>query len=346
MKKQTLLISTMLFISSMLIGCNNNGDTSSSQSSEPATESETLKIYTTLYPLEDFTKKIGGELVEVKNVIPPGADAHTFEPSTKDMVAIAESDAFIYSGVGLETFAETVEESLKDEDVAFINAGKGIEFLEGHNEAEHTDEEVANEETHVDEHAHDEAEHTDEEATHEEEHAHGDTDPHVWIDPVHSIQLAENIKNALTELHPDGKETFEENFESLQTQLKELDQSFSDVINNASKKEILVSHAAYGYWESRYGIEQISVLGLSPTEEPSQKELEAIIKTAKEHDIKYIIFESNVSSNVTDIVQSEIGAEALSLHNLESLTDEEIKNKDDYFSIMKKNIETLEKALN
>ncbi|WP_368657526.1 metal ABC transporter substrate-binding protein [Metabacillus halosaccharovorans] len=344
MKKYLLSLSTMFFISSLLVGCNSNGDTSSSQSSEPATDSDTLKIYTTLYPLEDFTKKIGGDLVEVENVIPPGADAHTFEPSTKDMVNIAEADGFIYSGVGLETFAETVQESLKDEDVSFINAGEGLELLEGHDEAEHEEDEAVHEE----EHAHDETEHSHDEAAAEEEHVHdhGDTDPHVWIDPILSIQLAENIKNALTELNPDGKETFENNFEALKTQLNELDQSFSEVINNASKKEILVSHAAYGYWESRYGIEQISVLGLSPTQEPSQKELQTIIETAKEHDIKYIIFETNVSSNVTDIVQSEIGAEALTLNNLETLTDEDIANKEDYFSIMKKNIETLEKALN
>ncbi|WP_245823443.1 metal ABC transporter solute-binding protein, Zn/Mn family [Metabacillus halosaccharovorans] len=379
MKKYLLSLSTMFFISSLLVGCNSNGDTSSSQSSEPATDSDTLKIYTTLYPLEDFTKKIGGDLVEVENVIPPGADAHTFEPSTKDMVNIAEADGFIYSGVGLETFAETVQESLKDEDVRFINAGEGLELLEGHDEAEHDEDEAAHEEEHAhdeteaaheEEHAHDETKaaheeehaHDETEAAHEEEHAHdeteaaheeeehvhnhGDTDPHVWIDPILSIQLAENIKNALTELHPDGKETFENNFEALKTQLNELDQSFSEVINNASKKEILVSHAAYGYWESRYGIEQISVLGLSPTQEPSQKELQTIIETAKEHDIKYIIFETNVSSNVTDIVQSEIGAEALTLNNLETLTDEDITNKEDYFSIMKKNIKTLEKALN
>ncbi|HZH59388.1 MAG TPA: zinc ABC transporter substrate-binding protein, partial [Metabacillus sp.] len=266
MKKQLLSLSTMLFISSILIGCNSNGDTSSSQSADPTTDSETIKIYTTLYPLEDFTKKIGGDLVEVENVIPPGADAHTYEPSTKDMVNIAEADGFIYSGVGLDSFAETVQESLKKENVTFINAGEGIELLEGHEEAEHTDEEATHEEehahgesehadeeaTHKEEHTHDETEHADEEATHEEEghaHDHGDTDPHVWIDPVLSIQLAENIKNALTELHPNGKEIFEENFETLKIQLNELDQSFSEVINNANKKEILVSHAAYGYWE-------------------------------------------------------------------------------------------------
>ncbi|WP_338788867.1 metal ABC transporter solute-binding protein, Zn/Mn family [Metabacillus sp. FJAT-53654] len=325
MKKQSLLISIILLIAVSLVACN-GGDASTPSTNDESNDSNKLKIYTTIYPLEDFTKKIGGDLVEVEGILPPGADAHTYEPTSKLMVDIAKSDGFIYSGVGIESFTEQIEESLAQENVAFINAGEGIDLLA------HTEEEATHE-------------HEEEEHAHEEEHVHGDNDPHVWIDPILSITLAENIKNALVELHPEGKETFEENFQQLKSQLEDLDKSFTDVVNQSDKKEILVSHAAYGYWEKRYGIKQISVLGLSPTEEPSQKELQSIIETATEHDINYVIFESNVSSNVTDIVQAQIGAEALTLSNLETVTDEDIKNNEDYFSIMKKNLETLKKAL-
>ncbi|MGM0875018.1 MAG: metal ABC transporter solute-binding protein, Zn/Mn family [Bacillota bacterium] len=352
MKKRSLFISIILLIAVSLVACN-GGNTSSQSTNDQEIEENKLKVYTTIFPLVDFTKKIGGDLVEVESILPPGVDAHTYEPTSKMMVDIAKSDGFIYSGVGLESFVEEIEESLEKENVAFINAGEGIELLihkdedEAHadEEATHEDEAHADEETtHEDEtHADEEATHEDE--THEDEHDHGDNDPHVWLDPIHSISLAENIKNALVELHPEGEETFEENFQQLKSQLEELDKSFTDLVSKSDKNEILVSHAAYGYWESRYGIKQISVLGLSPTEEPSQKELQKIIETAKVHDINYIIFESNVSSNVTDIVQSEIGAEALTLSNLESVTDEDIKNNEDYFSIMEKNLETLEKAL-
>ncbi|OAS88681.1 MULTISPECIES: metal ABC transporter solute-binding protein, Zn/Mn family [Metabacillus] len=330
MKKQSLLISIILLIAVSLVACN-GGNASTPSTNDESNDSNKLKIYTTIYPLEDFTKKIGGDLVEVEGILPPGADAHTYEPTSKLMVDIAKSDGFIYSGVGIESFTEQIEESLAQENVAFINAGEGIDLLA------HTEEEAT--------HEHEEEEHAHEEDTHEEEHAHSDNDPHVWIDPILSITLAENIKNALVELHPEGKETFEENFQQLKSQLEDLDKSFTDVVNQSDKKEILVSHAAYGYWEKRYGIKQISVLGLSPTEEPSQKELQSIIETATEHDINYVIFESNVSSNVTDIVQAQIGAEALTLSNLETVTDEDIKNNEDYFSIMKKNLETLKKAL-
>jgi zinc transport system substrate-binding protein len=333
MKKRSLFISILFLLVISLAAC--GGGNTSSQSTNNQSSDSKLKIYTTIFPLEDFTKKIGGDLVEVESIFPPGTDAHTFEPTTKMMVDIANADGFIYSGVGIESFAEKIEKSLEKENVAFINAGNGIDLLEHEHEDEaHSDEEATHE---------DEA-HTDEETSHEG-HDHGDNDPHVWLDPVLSITIAENIKNELVELHPEGKETFEKNFQQVKSQLEELDKSFTDIVSKSNKKEILVSHAAYGYWEERYGIEQISVLGLSPTDEPSQKELQTIIETAKKHDINYVIFETNVSSNVTDIVQAEIGAEALTINNLESLTEEDIKNNEDYFSIMKKNLETIEKAL-
>ena len=108
---------------------------------------------------------------------------------------------------------------------------------------------------------------------------------------------------------------------------------------------MIVSHAAYGYWEEVYGIHQIPVTGLSPSDEPSQKELEKIIKMANEKQIKYILFEQNVTPKVAEIIQKEINAEPLYLHNLESLTKEDRKNGEDYFSLMRKNLETLDKAL-
>ncbi|MCG3056711.1 zinc ABC transporter substrate-binding protein, partial [Escherichia coli] len=84
----------------------------------------------------------------------------------------------------------------------------------------------------------------------------------------------------------------------LKAQLEELDQKLETTISEGKHKEILVSHAAYGYWEKRYGLTQISVAGLSPTNEPSQKQLQSIIKEANEHNIKYFIFDQNLEPKV------------------------------------------------
>ncbi len=120
---------------------------------------------------------------------------------------------------------------------------------------------------------------------------------------------------------------------------------FQQLIKGAKRKEILVAHAAYGYWEKRYGLKQISVTGLSPTNEPSQKQLASIIQIAKDHDIHYIFFEQNVTSKIAEVVKNEIGADVLILHNLEARTNDDIANNKDYFAIMNDNISALKKAL-
>ena len=138
--------------------------------------------------------------------------------------------------------------------------------------------------------------------------------------------MAKNIKDTLVSLDPDHKDEYTKNYEHLKKDLQSLDQEFKTTLSKAKHKEILVSHAAYGYWEKRYGIEQISVLGLSASEEPSQKQLENIVQQAEKHHIKYVIFENNVSSKVSDTIRSEIGAKSLTLKNLESITEDDTKN--------------------
>ena len=327
-------------MSMFLIGCSNTEESVNSSNES----SDTIKVFTTIFPLEDFTKKIGGEHVSVTSVFPAGADAHTYEPSTKQMVEMANGDLFIYTGIGLEGFAEKAHETLENENVKILKAGENLDLLSHNHEHAHEEEEHANEEEHAheDEHAHEE-EQVNEEENHHHDH---DKDPHVWLDPILAEQVAENIKNTLIELKPDAQEDFEKNFQALVEQFHSLDAEMNAIVEKAERKEIVVSHAAYGYWEERYGIEQISISGLSPTEEPSQKELAHIIEKAQEYNIKYVIFENNVSSNVANIVQSELNAEALTLHNLESITEEQMEEGKDYFDIMKENIETLKKALN
>ncbi|MBM7587037.1 zinc transport system substrate-binding protein [Bacillus pakistanensis] len=370
MKIRKILLGSIFVLSTFLAACGSNTEEANSEKSKN-NENEKLTIYTTLYPLKDFAEKIGGNKVEVKTLIPAGGDAHTFEPTTKDLIAVAEADAFIYNGLGMEPYAEKIKKAVDSEKTLMLEASKGIDVISGahehthneesHSEAQHnhddksthSEEEHSHEEssTHSEEdHNHDEkGTHSEKEHSHEEEHDHhhdhGDNDPHVWLDPYKSITLAENIKNALIELSPDDKKTFNKNFEELNTNLEKLDHEFHKLVEGKENPEIVVSHAAYGYWEQSFGIQQIPVTGLSPTDEPSQKELQEIIEIAKEHKIKYILFEQNVTPKVAEVIRKEINADPLRLHNLSVLTEEDIKNEEDYFSLMRQNIETLEKAL-
>ncbi|MBB5355073.1 zinc transport system substrate-binding protein [Anoxybacillus mongoliensis] len=312
-----IILSIILTITLTLSGCNKQ------EQLAPSTTEKTnnkLIIYTTVYPLQDFAQKIGGKHVQVESVYPPGVDVHTYEPTAKTMQQIADADAFIYIGQGMEGFVERIVKTLENERVKFVEATAGMDLPRSNH-------------THEDEHAH------------EDEHDHGDVDPHIWLDPIYSIQMAETIKQTLIELKPEAKQDFEQNFASLKQQLEQLDMQFQQLIKDEKTKEILVAHAAYGYWEKRYGLKQISVTGLSPTNEPSQKQLASIIKKAKEHNIRYIFFEQNVTSKIAEVVKNEVGADVLILHNLEARTNDDIANSKDYFAIMNDNISALKKAL-
>jgi zinc transport system substrate-binding protein len=145
---------------------------------------------------------------------------------------------------------------------------------------------------------------------------------------------------------PQNKETFNQNYQQLANELDQLHSEFESTIQDAKHRNILVTHAAFSYWEQRYGIEQISISGLSTTNEPTQRELEEIITLSDDLGLHYILFEQNVQSKLAEIVQEEIGARALPVHNLGVLTKENIKDKETYFSLMEQNLESLKKALN
>ncbi len=314
------------------------GEKTNSNEIELQGSSEALTIFTTVYPLQFFTEQIAGDQASVESILPPGSDPHTYEPTTKEMIDIAEADAFIYNGAGLESYAKQISDSIQSEDVKILEASKGIDL------EEHVHNHDGEEKSHEDEHTHG----TEEGSNHEDEHAehnHGEHDPHVWLDPIRSIQLAEHIKNLLVELKPKQEEVFKQNYEELKGKLENLDQEFHTQLESLPENKIIVSHAAYGYWEKAYGIEQIAVSGLSPTNEPSQKEVETIIETAEKHGLNHVLFEQNVTPKVADIVREEIGAEALRVHNLSVLTEEDIKNSENYFTLMQHNLEVLTQAL-
>ncbi|ARF13464.1 metal ABC transporter solute-binding protein, Zn/Mn family [Sporosarcina ureae] len=321
MKNRLLLLGAALLL--VLSGCTNSATTETDDSS-----SDQLLVYTTVYPLQYFTERIGGEYVDVKSIYPPGTDEHVFEPTQKDMMALAKGDLFFYIGLGLEGFVQKTEKTLQNEDVQFVPIADYIdpEELEGGHSHEHGEEE------HED-HGHD-------------DHGHEDAiDPHVWISPYLSTKLAEKITQELSDELPEHAEAFKKNFEVLYDELEELDRGFKTMADAAPNKTFFVSHAAFGYLADAYGLQQLAVSGLDSQNEPSQKELASLVKDAKEQDIQYILFEQNVSSKLAEVIKKELNAETLTLHNLSVLTEEDIQKKETYFSLMEQNLEVLKKAL-
>ena len=284
---------------------------------------EKLKLSASMYPLAFFAEQIGGEHVTVTHLVPPGVDAHDFEPTPKDVVRMADSDILLYNGVGLEGWVDKVKRTLEGK-VLIVNTTEGVPLIGADPDHE--------------EHQHDE---------HEKDHAHehGNQDPHVWLDPIRAKQQAAHIKDALVKKDPKHQGEYERNYKRLARRLDDLHHLFKETVDNADGKSFVVSHAAFGYLANRYGLNQISISGLSPSEEPSPGKRREVVETARKHRVRYILFETLVSSKVAKTVQKEVGARPLTLHPLEGLTPQEKSQGEDYFTLMEKNAKHLGKAL-
>ncbi len=288
-----------------------------------------VKVYTTIYPIQFVVEQVGGKTVSVESVYPPGVDAHTFEPTTKDMTKIATSDLFIYIGPSMEGFVESAAKTLENEAVKLV-------ALEDYPELFAKDESHgANEEEH-----HEEEHHED---VHGHKH-HGGIDPHIWIDPSRMVTVTQIITDLLIELNPKDEELYKKNRNELVARFVKLDHLYKNTLEKKEHKYLIVPHAAYGYWEERYGIKQIAVSGMSPSEEPSQKYLSEVIETAKEHNIDSVFYEQNTPDKLIDIVREEINAEVYTIHNLAVLTEADKKNEEDYFTLMEYNLNVMNEA--
>lgn len=170
-------------------------------------------------------------------------------------------------------------------------------------------------------------------------------DPHIWLNPLNVLKEAEVIKTALAEADPANKEFYEKNYEIFSADIKKLDSAYRESLSKYKNKTIIVAHEAYGFLCEEYGIEQTAIEGLSADSEPSPAKMAEISSLVKEKNIKYIFFEELLTPKAAEVIAEETGAELLVLNPFEGLTEEEIKNGDDYFSIMYKNLENIQKAL-
>lgn len=171
------------------------------------------------------------------------------------------------------------------------------------------------------------------------------TDPHIWLAPENVKIMCGNILNVLCEIDPENKAVYEENYNSYLSELDELDKSYRDTISALPDRNIVVSHEAYSYMCNAYGLTQTAIDGISADSEPSPDKMKDLINFVKENNIKYIFYEELVSQKTAKTLAEETGTELLPLNPFEGLTDEEIKDGENYISVMNKNLENIKTAL-
>lgn len=290
---------------------------------EPEANVPKLKVYTSFYPLYDFAGKIGGERIELVNMIPAGIEPHDWEPGPQKIAGLLQADVFFFNGFGLEPWVNKIVESLEAQTLMVVNTSDGIQPLYGYS---HNDD--------------DEEDHDDEDEENNEL-----PDPHVWLDPILALNQAESIFNAFIKLDPDYADYYQRNFQQFREQMQLLDMAYSDSFSNPKRHKFIVTHLSFAYLAQRYGLEQIGINGLSPHSEPSPGQLKEVVDFARRHEIKHIFQEPLTDTRFAAVLAAEIGAEVLSLNPLEGLTEREQAGGTDYFTVMYVNLEQLKKAL-
>ena len=317
MQKGLLLLGTVV-LSVLLTACGG-------QEKKEASSNEKIQVMTTFYPMYEFTKQVVGDKGDVELLIPAGTEPHDFEPSAKDLAKISDSDVFVYNSPELETWTDNLTDTVDTKQTEIIQASKDIKLMEG---TEH-DQEA---------HDHDTQEH--------EEHGHShELDPHVWLDPALAIKEVETIRDQLSKKYPDDKAAFEKNAASYIDELKKLDEEFQTAFKDAKNKTFVTQHAAFGYLANQYGLTQEAIAGISPDQEPSPSRLSELKHYVDDNQVKVIYFEENASSKVAETLSKETGVKLEVLNPLESLTDKQIKDGEDYLSVMRENLAALKESV-
>jgi zinc transport system substrate-binding protein len=285
-----------------------------------AAESDTaLEVVAAFYPLEFLANRVGGEQVTVTGLSAPGVEPHDLELTPAQVADISQADLVVF----LRSFQPAVDAAV-DQNVADrgFDALGAVPLIEATTEDEHAEEEQGEGEEHEDEGS--------------------AMDTHVWLDPQRMVTIANELAARLGVLDPDHAAGYTAAAQTLGEELTALDGEFAEGLAGCQRREIVVSHAAFGYLADRYDLDQIAIAGLSPEDEPSPQQIADVAAQAEEHGATTIFFEVLVSPDVAQVIADQVGAETALLDPVEGI---EPGSDDNYLSVMRRNLDALRAAL-
>lgn len=280
-----------------------------------------LKVVTTLFPIYDFARQVGGEDIDVSLLLPPGVEPHSFEPTPSDIVRIHAADVFVYTGPAMEPWAGKVLSGVNNDSLVVVDASKDVRLLP---------------------------------ATHE----HGDggeaghelgaesADPHVWLDFDNDRVIVESIAAVLEAADPERAEAYRRRAEAYVARLKAADASFRDGLANCERRSVVYGgHYAFGYLSARYGLEYRAAQGLAPDSEPSARDLVTLVEQVRSEKLPYVFTEELVSPKIAETLASETGAGILSLNAGGNVSRDQLFGGVTFLDIMSQNLASLREGL-
>jgi len=311
--KQIVITLTFVCLCVALFGCQKQ----EAQTTVP--DHKKLTVVTTLFPLYDFARAVAGDKAEIRLLLPPGVEPHSFEPKPEDMVRVSKADLVVYTNEYMEPWAVKMLRTIASKPVV-VDASKGVTLLKA------GPEEAA-------------------EQAHEGEH-HGGMDPHIWLDFSNAQIMVQNIADGLATKDPANKDFYQANARAYQQELAKLDEEYRAGLSRCVKKEFLHGgHFAFGYLAKRYGLNYLSAQALNPDSEPTPAKIAQLIREMRTNGLKYVYCEELLSPATAEMIARETDATVLLLNGAHNISKEDFDKKTSFLSLMRQNLVNLRLGL-
>jgi len=271
-------------------------------------------VITTIFPLKDVTEKIGGEEVNVSNLLPSGSSPHTFEPKPEQVKELKNAQLCIRIGLSADFWLDKIILSGGNNNLKILTASEYVSLLKEEKKY-HPDEQKSR----------------------------NGINPHIWLDPVRMIKICKQIANALIEIKPSEKEYFNKNLIDYIDNLKQLDKEIKETVTGFESNKFVAMHSAWIYFAERYGLIQAAVISPSPGKEPTPKYISELIETLKRIKAKAVFAEYRLNPKLAQTIAEETKTRVLLL---DPLGDKYSGDRNTYIKMMKYNLKIMEEGLN
>lgn len=317
-----LLSATVLFAGCSQKNTNENVNEQTSvvvseEANDQNQKEERKLVYTSFYPIYDITKQIVGDKMDVQNLGSLETEAHDWEASAKDLANLNNAELLIINGAGMESWKDNVSES---SNVEILDTTVGGDLIRVDDEEEYNKES-------------------------EDYHNYEEFDPHTWLSPSMGKDQAKVIANKLSEIDPENKDYYQENYEKLAKELDDIINEYKDKFNSKEDNEFVVPHEAFGYLCRDFNLEQIPLTGITSTEEPDAKTMQEVTDKIKEENIHTIFYEKGGSDKASKAIANEINGETKPLSTLEFVSKEDLEKEVHYQDLIRENLESILKSL-
>ena len=285
-----------------------------------------IQVVVSNFASYDFLRAIIGnnDNVELTFLMGPGKDAHSYEPTAQDLVAIENADLFVYIGGEMEKWTDKVLESLDNKNTKIICIADSVDKIE--------EKEV------------DGAEEED-----EEEEEEGAFDEHIWTSPSNAIKMVNFLEKAMEEIDSNNTQKYRENADNYIAQIKDVDSKIQEIVDNKARNRLIFADKMpMQYFIDYYKLEvSAAFAGCSTETDPSAKTIAYLLDKVKEEKIPVVLYIELNPGKVANTVATEVGngCQSMQIQTLHNVSLDDFNNGETWVSLMTRNIEVLKKAL-